>query len=323
MYGPRPAVSPVWGAVLGPLGGIAAFMGSTANIVKIGSNYPILAGLKTPISLTGGIIGSYLCFYLAPVMMDGARALSLAIAFTADGLVADLVGRPQGQAPAWETSRLWGWEGASEVASPEAIALDRRMRETLKMQDAGVEPQPKKIEEAPATLGEEAQNEAALREETQKEIRWMVSELLRLRGQERALKVIVRQIRGAEAGEMLLAEKREELRGIEEKKKALKDAAKSRYHVSLGQRTQTELMEGVARLQGLRYKQLGLADELFRGVRLERRSVLESELRRLDGEKERLKRQFQREFGLLLAHRTKRVQRWKHAVKHGIASSRR
>eukprot|EP00961_Rhodomonas_salina_P302500 3940868-Rhodomonas_salina.1 len=39
------------------------------------------------------------------------------------------------------------------------------------MQDAGVEPQPKKIEEAPATLGEEAQNEAALREETQKEIR--------------------------------------------------------------------------------------------------------------------------------------------------------
>jgi len=83
---------PMFGAsFMGLLGGLGGYAGAIQFLSRIGSTNPVVAGIKTPFALFGALMGGQLSYHLAPNMYDGSRTLSLLLAFTADGLMADIL----------------------------------------------------------------------------------------------------------------------------------------------------------------------------------------------------------------------------------------
>mmetsp|Transcript_9660 Transcript_9660/g.19350 ORF Transcript_9660/g.19350 Transcript_9660/m.19350 type:complete len:398 (+) Transcript_9660:117-1310(+) len=312
--GPRQPCNPLWSWLFGAIGGYAAFQGTIANITKIGRDYPVLAGLRTPWALCGGVMGSSLCYHLTPVIMESTTKFSHIIAFTLDGLVADIVGRAEGQKPAWEKPD-WGLGGKYEHVTSEDRELDRRMKETI--QKTSGRPQTPPPPERGATLPPSERDASSVEgEEVKKEIRWMCAQLMQLRNQEKAIRHTVRVASGA-AREYLQAESRPKLGRIAREKQMLKDSARQLYNVSLGKRTEQVVVEAARDLQILRFKQLALAREMYEGCRAERKNAIMSEISALDHEKAKLKHHVNKSYGIKISRKCHNVMRWKDAASTG------
>ena len=79
----------------GAAGSVAGFFGTTAYISSAASRSPLMAGLKTPYALFGAFLGGQLSFHLGPAIVDISRSSAQVVAFTADGFIADTIGRPK------------------------------------------------------------------------------------------------------------------------------------------------------------------------------------------------------------------------------------
>eukprot|EP00291_Cryptomonas_curvata_P017193 CAMPEP_0172156296 /NCGR_PEP_ID=MMETSP1050-20130122/3117_1 /TAXON_ID=233186 /ORGANISM="Cryptomonas curvata, Strain CCAP979/52" /LENGTH=249 /DNA_ID=CAMNT_0012825319 /DNA_START=262 /DNA_END=1008 /DNA_ORIENTATION=+ len=109
-----------WGLIFGTFGFFGAYGGSSTFLTRIGGTNPVLAGFKTPFALFGAVLGGRLCYDLTPLMFDATGIISRFATFTADGLVADTIGRPPNQAPAW------GADYESILKPPEQLSKEKQ-----------------------------------------------------------------------------------------------------------------------------------------------------------------------------------------------------
>ena len=69
---------------------------------------PTVSSTEVQVMPAACIRGGQQRYHLAPNMYGGSRTLSLLLAFTAGGLMADIVVSPPGQPPAWEAAEQEG-----------------------------------------------------------------------------------------------------------------------------------------------------------------------------------------------------------------------
>ena len=181
----RTEFSPLWSYAAGFFGGLAGYSGTVAYVSRIGSTNPVLAGIKTPFALFGALMGGNLSYYTAPLLFDGSKSLSQLLSFTFDGLMADTLGRPPGQPPAWEGESILDsivrrsdrdLNAASATISPRELEFDARMKALVSIGNGA----------GGAGAGERDGDEVSL-EDKEAELKWLAGKLQQLRIREHAL----------------------------------------------------------------------------------------------------------------------------------------
>lgn len=131
-----------------------------------------------------------LSFYMAPILVDVSRSMSMLLAFAVDGLMADTIGRPEGQSPAWEATsivdKIMGRVdkdlSLESSEPPKDGTLHNRMTSLLQ----GVGSTQMKEELLQGVGSTETEEELAC-EERQEELKWLAGKLVKLRVREEAL----------------------------------------------------------------------------------------------------------------------------------------
>jgi hypothetical protein len=309
-----------WGFIFGAFGFFGAYGGTSTFLTRIGATNPVLAGFKTPFALFGAVLGGRLCYGLAPHMFDASGIISRFVTFTADGLIADTIGRPPNQAPAWDTG---GFVSILKPSEPQRLSKERQHISGLegKIDDVGDD-----IARSAAQHSSTASSPVFPR--CEQLLLESIGRLIALRRREEGL----RSARGAASAQdssMLRAAQEPELRAIAAEKQALKDTALLECNERLARRIDIEVRRAGDELTRMRLEQVALARELglsvHHGAAAGRgAAALERELRQLDRRKAELKRAARRELGANLARVGRSAPSWRSvaaAARDGLGSS--
>jgi hypothetical protein len=310
------AINSRWGWAFGALGFFGAYGGTSTFLTRIGGTNPVLAGFKTPFALFGAFLGGRLCYDLAPHMYDATGIISRFVTFTADGLIADTIGRPPNQAPAWETSHI-----VRILNSPEPASVDSSAIKLLGFND---------VEDKNKSDGGNGGNVECIIPELPRCERLLlesIGRLIALRRREEAL----RSARGAASSQdtaMLRAAQEPELLAIAAEKQALKDGALFECNERLAKRIDREVRRAGDELTRMRLEQVALARELglvaLRGGAAGRDgAALAREVRQLDRRKAELKRAARRELGVNLARVARPTPSWRSVAAEARGGERR
>ena len=288
--------SAFWGWIFGGLGFMGAYGGTSGYLTRIGQTNPVFAGFKTPFAIFGALLGGKLCKELAPLLFDASGIISRLASYTADGLVADVFGRPPNQPPAWHqvsvadifSGHRDDYFGSESVSPPSQAHIDG---------------------ETPASKCDRLLAESIVR-------------LVVLRRREDSLRTALSLASWFGDRAMIRASQAAEMRVIQQEKTALKAALLSECGMRLARHLDKEIRRAGDDLTRMRLEQVALANELGvaagSGSPAGRGEAITKELRRLDAEKARLKRSARRELGVNLARVARRAPSW-----HSVAAEAR
>ena len=117
-----------------------------------------------------------LSFYTTPILVDVSRSLSMLVAFALDGLVADTIGRPPGQPPAWEATSI--------VDKIMGVDKDLRLELSTPPKDGALHNRMMSLLQG---VGSTQMKQELVYEERVEELKWLAGKLVQLRVREEAL----------------------------------------------------------------------------------------------------------------------------------------
>jgi hypothetical protein len=300
-------ISPVWGWIFGGFGFMGAYGGTTSYLTRIGQANPVLAGFKTPFALFGAILGGKLCNDLAPLLFDASGIISRLTSYTADGFIADTVGRPPNQPAAWEI--LLG-----------NIFSDHRDGYNNTSSDTSPGKGPVGSAESPSSAESSASKCERLLTDS-------ILRLVALRRREDSLRTSLSLASWWGDRSMMQKSQEPEMRAIAREKHELKATVLSECGLRLARHLDKEIRRAGDDLTRMRLEQVALATEMGAargaGEPAGRREALARELRRLDAEKARLKRAARRELGVNLARVARKAPSWRSAASEARDAGRR